>query len=149
MSLRIALVDDHAQFRINLKLLLQRQGFEVVMDCEGGLQGLQTLARLVPADFPDVVVMDVAMPGMSGQEATRRVMANWPHARVLALSMHDDTLVMSAMASAGALGYLCKDASLPELLQAVHNVAVGRRHFPEMRDRAELGAASPPRPPVF
>ncbi|HET7792831.1 MAG TPA: response regulator transcription factor [Rhizobacter sp.] len=119
MSLRIALVDDHAPFRACVRQLLAQHGFEVVAECDEGTQLLDALART----RPDVVVLDVSMPGMDGPQTARHLRAHHPGVRIVALSMHDDPRVVAAMAAAGAQAYLRKDDALPDLPRVLHKLA--------------------------
>ncbi len=123
MTLRILLVDDHAALRRSLARLLERQPTHPLVteaaDGEGALARLATLAAGPPSDFPQLMLIDVDMPGIGGIEATRRARATYPRLRVLAMSMHDDPLLVDAMAAAGASGYVRKDEPLDHLLRAI------------------------------
>ena len=121
-SLRIMVVDDHDLFRSGLRRLLDEQdGIAVVADARRGDEAV-TLARDLR---PDVVVMDVNMPGMTGVEATRRVLEASPRTAVVMLTVtHDDSAVIDAVI-AGAAGYLLKDAHLPEIVRAIRAAAAG------------------------
>ena len=120
-QLRVVVVDDQELFRSGLVTLLERNGMSVVGQAGLGAEGI----RLVTELHPDVVLMDLNMPGMSGVEATRRLAAEAPHTRVLVLSvMGDDSHVMEALL-AGASGYLLKDASLEQILDGVRAAARG------------------------
>jgi DNA-binding NarL/FixJ family response regulator len=118
---RVLLVDDHDLFRTGLRNLLEEQGVQVVGEAENGTDGL----RLVREAAPDVVVMDLNMPGISGVEATRQISMVAPLTRVLVLTISDqDADVMDAI-MAGACGYLLKDASIVELMHGIQAAAVG------------------------
>jgi DNA-binding NarL/FixJ family response regulator len=120
-QLRVVVVDDQELFRSGLVTLLERHGISVVGQAGLGAEGIRLAAEL----HPDVVLMDLNMPGMSGVEATRRLAAAAPHARVLVLSvMGDDGHVMDALL-AGASGYLLKDASLEQIIAGVRAAARG------------------------
>lgn len=120
MALRVLLVDDHHLFRAGLRGLLEEEGFEVD-DAESGAAAVER-ARAQP---PDVVVMDMHMPGLSGVEATPRVLAVAPSARVLMLTVaSDDAAVLDAV-RAGASGYLLKDAELDAISGAIRIAAAG------------------------
>jgi DNA-binding NarL/FixJ family response regulator len=117
----VLLVDDHTVVRQGLRALIKsEEDIEVVGEAENGRQAV-TLAQKTP---PDVVVMDVAMPELNGIEATRRLTASVPHTRVIALSMHKDSVYVREILRAGARGYLLKDADKDELVRAI--VAVER-----------------------
>jgi DNA-binding NarL/FixJ family response regulator len=114
-------VDDHDLFRTGLRNLLEAEGLDVVGDAADGGEAV----RLVHETQPDVVVMDLHMPGMDGVEATRQIAHSAPLTRVLTLTISaDDDDVLNAIL-AGACGYILKDASLPELLRGIHAAARG------------------------
>jgi DNA-binding NarL/FixJ family response regulator len=120
-ELRVVLVDDHDLFRAGLRDLLEAQGLTVVGEAATGEDGV----RLAGTVAPDVVVMDLSMPGISGVEATRQILEQAPLARVVALTISaEDGDVMDAM-MAGACGYLLKDASVEELVTGVRAAAAG------------------------
>src|SRR5881397_438224 len=99
MSIRIILADDHQIVREGRRSLLEKQHrYEVVGEAENGFTTIQLAKRLTP----DVVIMDITMPDMNGFEATRQVLAEVPHARVIALSMHSDKRFVASMLKAGA-----------------------------------------------
>lgn len=119
--LRVLLVDDHELFRVGLRELLEEEGFEVD-DAASGEAGVRRCSTFQP----DVVVMDMNMPGMSGIEATSRVREAHPPAAVLMLTVAaDDARVLEAI-RAGATGYLLKEARLPEIVAGVRAAAAGR-----------------------
>lgn len=120
-SLRILLVDDHELFRVGLRELLEAEGFEVADAASG-----ESALRQCRSVRPDVVVMDMNMPGMSGIEATRGILEAHPAAAVLMLTVAaDDERVLEAI-RAGATGYLLKEARLAEIVAAVNAAAAGR-----------------------
>ena len=123
--IRVLIVDDHAVVRSGLRLLLEREeDIEVVAEAGNAEEGIRA-ARL---EKPDVVLLDVVMPGRSGLEAAPEILDAAKHAQVLVLSMQDDpTYVREAFAS-GASGYLLKEAADAELVQAVRDVAAGGRY---------------------
>ena len=119
--LRVMLVDDHDLFRTGLRNLLEEQGVQVVGEAASGSDAL----RIVREIAPDVVVMDLNMPGMSGVEATRQVTSLAPLTRVVVLTISDqDEDVMNAIL-AGACGYLMKDSSIQDLMQGIRAASVG------------------------
>lgn len=123
MMLRVLLVDDHAVVREGYRRLLERAGGITVV-AEAG--DADEAYRLFCESTPDVVVMDITLPGASGIEVTRRILAREPAACVLVFSMHEDALFASRALQAGARGYVTK-ASAPEVLvEAVSAVAAGR-----------------------
>jgi DNA-binding NarL/FixJ family response regulator len=120
-SVRVLLVDDHDLFRTGLRNLLQEQGVHVVGEAAAGHEALQGVRELAP----DVVVMDLNMPGMTGVEATRQIVGVAPLTRVLVLTISDqDGDVMDAIL-AGACGYLLKNASIHELMLGIRAAALG------------------------
>jgi DNA-binding NarL/FixJ family response regulator len=119
--LRVLLVDDHDLFRTGLRNLLEEQGVQVVGEAASGADAL----RIVREIAPDVVVMDLNMPGISGVEATREITSIAPLTRVVVLTISDqDDDVMDAIV-AGACGYLVKDSSIEELMRGITAAAVG------------------------
>jgi len=120
------LADDHQIMREGLKSLLAgEKGLDVVGEASDGRDAVE----LTEALRPDVVVMDIGMPGLGGIEATRRIRAETPGARVLALSMHRDRRFIAGMFGAGASGYLLKDAAYEELVCAVRAVDAGKTYL--------------------
>jgi two-component system invasion response regulator UvrY len=128
----VMLVDDHALVRMGFRMLLADAQVEVVAEAGDGEQACQ----LYPRVRPDVVVMDLSMPGMGGMEAVRRLLAQDPKARVLALSAHEDTAHPRRVLRAGALGYLAKRSAPEALIEAVRTVARGDRYIDAETARA-------------
>jgi len=120
--IRVMLVDDHALVRMGFRMLLADADVEVVAEADTGEQACADYARV----RPDVVVMDLSMPGMGGLEAVRRLLAQDPKARILALSAHEDTAHPRRVLRAGALGYLAKRSAPEALIAAVTAVAANR-----------------------
>jgi two-component system response regulator NreC len=119
---RILLVDDHTVVRHGFRMILDAQpDMEVVGEASNGREAVSEAGRLTP----DVVVMDVTMPELNGIEATRRIGESVPRARVLALSMHKDSVYVREILRAGARGYLLKDAPQDDLVTAVRALARG------------------------
>ncbi len=124
--IRVLLADDHAVVRTGFRLLLQSLAeVSVVGEAASGEIACQLYAELVP----DVLVLDLAMPGMGGLEALKRIRAHHAQARVLALSAHDDAVHARRALQAGALGFLSKRSAPEALLEAVTTVAAGRRYL--------------------
>jgi two-component system, NarL family, invasion response regulator UvrY len=123
--IRVMLVDDHALVRMGFRMLLADAQVEVVCEAGSGEQACQEYTSVKP----DVVVMDLSMPGMGGLEATRRLLAQDPKARILALSAHEDTAHPRRVLRAGALGYLAKRSAPDALIVAVTAVARGERYL--------------------
>ncbi len=118
---RVLLVDDHDLFRTGLRNLLEEQGVQIVGEAATGSDAIRQVRELAP----DVVVMDLNMPGISGVEATRQITSIAPLTRVVVLTISDqDADVMDAII-AGACGYLLKDSSIQELMRGINAAAVG------------------------
>ena len=125
-NIRILLVDDHAVVRQGFRMILAAQeDMEIVGEAGNGREAIAKAAEL----HPDVVVMDVAMPELNGIEATRRLAETSPHTRVLALSMHKDSVYVREILRAGARGYLLKDSIDVDFLTAVRAVARGEGYL--------------------
>ena len=122
--IRVMLVDDHALVRMGFNMLLANAQIEVVAEAGSGEQACLDYAKA----RPDVVVMDLSMPGMGGLEALRRLLAQDPTARVLVLSAHEDTAHPRRALRAGARGYLAKRSAPDALISAVRAVARGERY---------------------
>ena len=120
-AIRVMLVDDHALVRMGFRMLLADARITVVAELGSGEQACAEYTR----HQPDVVVMDLAMPGMGGLEAVRRLLAQDPQARILVLSAHEDTAHPQRVLRAGALGYLSKRSAPETLITAVQAVAAG------------------------
>lgn len=126
MTIRIVLVDDHAVVRDGLAALFARlEGFEVVGEAATGEDAI----RQVQAVRPDIVLMDVRMPGMDGVEATRQLTMVAPECAVLMLTMYDDDATVFGAMKAGARGYLLKDAGHEEVANALRSVVGGQAVF--------------------
>ena len=124
--IRILLADDHAVVRQGFKMILGAQAdMEIVGEAGNGREAVELAEQLQP----DMVVMDVAMPELNGIEATRRLAAILPHTRVLALSMHKDSVYVREILRAGARGYLLKDSVAADLVAAVRAVAGGEGYL--------------------
>ena len=144
-GLRVVVVDDHPVFRQGLRTLLEDLGVEVVAEAGDGEEGV----RVALEHRPDVVLMDLQMPGVSGVEATRALTAQLPDVRVVVLTMLDDDQAVFAAVQAGAMGYLLKGAGQEEISRALASVAAGQAVYgPEVARRLRsfftAGPASTP-----
>ncbi len=136
------LVDDHNVVRAGLGAVLTSEGFEVVGEARSGEECLSVLRTLFggpPDGHPNIVVMDLMMPGMGGIEATHRIKEAWPALNVLVLTMNDDRAYLRDAFRVGASGYVMKDAIEEEFVDATKVVASGGRYL-HPRLMAELGA---------
>jgi DNA-binding NarL/FixJ family response regulator len=123
MTIRVLLADDHKIVRDGLRVLIERcHDMQVIAETEDGRKALQ-LAR---KHKPDVVIMDISMPGLNGIDATRHILEEVPGAKVIALSMHSDKQFVDGMLRAGAVGYLLKDCAADELIQCIRIVLSDR-----------------------
>ena len=126
MTTRILLADDHELFRQGLRSLLEKHAhLEVVGEAHDGRAAVALTEEL----HPDLVIMDITMPGLNGVEATRRIIAGASGARVLALSMHSSRRFMAEVLKAGASGYMLKECAVAELILAVRTVTSGRSYL--------------------
>ncbi|HJQ74603.1 MAG TPA: response regulator transcription factor [Gaiellaceae bacterium] len=124
-AIRVVIVDDHTLVRSGLRLLLEAEDGFVVEDEGGDAEAAVRLARL---HKPDVILLDVVLPGRTGTEAAPEILDAAPDARILILSMQDDPSYVRQAFAAGASGYLLKEAADDDLVQAVREVASGRRY---------------------
>ncbi|MBU1365836.1 MAG: response regulator [Gammaproteobacteria bacterium] len=142
---RVLLADDHAMVRLGFRCLLEGAGATVVGEAENGESAVRLYAEL----NPDVVVMDVSMPGIGGLAALERLLVWDAKAKVLMLSAHNDDIVPVRALRLGARGYLCKRAAPEEFLRAVGQVAGERRYLdPELAQAVALAQLSGSSNPV-
>jgi len=119
MTIRILIVDDHSITREGLKVLLNKmENFEVVAEAENGRIAVSLCRKLEP----DVVVMDINMPDLNGVDAARQILADYPHIRIIALSMYSDRSYVKGMLKSGVAGYLLKNCAFEELSSAIQTV---------------------------
>ena len=122
MTIRVLLVDDHAVVRTGLHMLLgQEEDIEIVGEAGSGREALNSIEQLQP----DLVLMDIGLPDMTGIEVTRQIKQKWPGIAVVALTIHDDEEYFFQMLQAGANGYVPKRAAPEELLTALRTAAEG------------------------
>jgi two-component system, NarL family, response regulator NreC len=125
-KIRVLLADDHAVVRAGFRMILAAQSnIEIIGEASNGREAVEMAER----SQPDVVVMDVTMPELNGIEATRRLGQSTPRTRILALSMHKDSVYVREILKAGARGYLLKDALDKDLVAAVEAVARGEGYL--------------------
>lgn len=123
---RIVIADDHSIVRDGLRAMLAKVAdIEVIGEADNGADAVAMVAELKP----DIIVMDIGMPGLNGIEATKRITASDSNTRVVALSMHSERQYVSEMLRAGASGYLLKDSAFEELVDALHAVAEGETYL--------------------
>ncbi len=125
--IKVMLVDDHAVVRMGFKMLLESASdIKIIAEAENGEQAIKQYVE----HRPDVVVMDITMPGIGGLEAIERIMAKDNTARILVLSAHEDSVHPKRVLNAGAMGYLTKRSAAEELIKAIRTVA-GRKMYLE------------------
>jgi DNA-binding NarL/FixJ family response regulator len=140
---RVVVADDHALFRYGLKAMLANaEGFEVVGEAATGEEVVEKVASLQP----DIILMDIQMPGINGIEATRRVLERDPSIGVVVVTMFEDDDSVFAAMRAGARGYVLKGADAEEVLKVVAAVAGGEAHFGPEIARRLMGFFSAPKP---
>ncbi|UCE64871.1 MAG: response regulator transcription factor [Nitrospirota bacterium] len=126
MSIHILLVDDHKIFREGIRALLEKEpNFVVVGEAQDGREAVE----LAKEKRPDIVIMDVSMPRLSGPEATRQIIAACPDVRIVCLSMFAEQRFITAALEAGAKGYVLKDCSWEEVAQAIQAVHDGQTYL--------------------
>lgn len=126
MSKRILLVDDHKILRDGLRSLLENHlGYRVVGEAEDGKSAIQLARKLKP----EVVIMDISLPDITGIEASKEIIKTSPTVKIIALSMHSDKRFVSDMLRAGASGYLLKDCAFEELQEAIETVSADGKYI--------------------
>jgi CheY-like chemotaxis protein len=129
--IRVMLVDDHKVMRQGLiSIITDKPGIEVAGEAASGEEAVELAIRLIP----DVIIMDISMPGMDGTEATRRIKAENPEIRVIGLSMYADESMSQKMREAGADGFVSKSESSSRILKAIYEVA-GERYSPGLNKK--------------
>jgi two-component system, NarL family, response regulator NreC len=126
MAMKILLVDDHEIMREGVCALLRKYpDMDVVGQAADGRMAVDMVREL----RPDVVIMDIGMPNLNGIEATRQMITENPHLKVMALSTHSDGSVVAKMIKAGATGYMLKESAFSELLDGLHTMAEGKTYL--------------------
>jgi len=125
-QINVMLVDDHAVVRMGFKMLLESASdIKVVAEAENGEAAIKAYVEYKP----QVVVMDITMPGMGGLEAIERILAKDSNAKILVLSAHEDSVHPKRVLNAGAMGYLTKRSAAEELIKAIRTVAGGKKYL--------------------
>jgi DNA-binding NarL/FixJ family response regulator len=139
-SLRVLLADDHATVRHGLKLMIDSQpDMKVVAEASDGASAIQ----LAEAARPDVIVMDISMPGMNGLVATRKLKELYPSTAIVTLTRHGDDAYLQELLRAGVSGYVLKQSAHTELLQAIRAAAAGGQYLdPALTARVTAGFLS-------
>lgn len=134
--IRVLLVDDHDLVRMGInRLLSDASGIEVIGEAGSGEEAIEQVKKLKP----NVILMDVKMPGMGGLEATKRILRIDPDVKIMAVTVYGDEPYPSRVLQAGAVGYMTKGASADEMVQAIRIVNVGRRYIsPEVAQQLAL-----------
>ena len=125
-QIRVLLADDHAMVRQGLRLLIEKQpDIELVFEAKDGCEAVKNVRELLP----EVVIMDLSMPNLNGIEATRQIVNEFPHIKVIALSIHSNNRFVADMLEAGASGYVLKECLFEELVQAIRIVKEGKNYL--------------------
>ena len=144
--MRVLVADDHSLFRDGLVSLLEAAGLEVVAQVGDGAAALEAALRL----RPDVVLMDITMPGMNWLEALHRIRAEWPEAQVVMLTASDDETSLFEAVEAGARGYLLKSLNADEFVEMLHGLGRGEAAMTRQTTaRLLAGLAQPSHPPLY
>lgn len=125
------LVDDHSIVRDGIRLLLEQvEGLTIIDEANDAEDALEKLkGRQTTGTLPDIILMDISMPGLSGIQATQIITKHYKSIRVLMLSMHNNEDYILRSVEAGAYGYILKDSSSEEMIKAIQNVATGEKYF--------------------
>lgn len=126
MNIRIAIADDHPLVSQGLKSLIENQADITLVGVAENGEDLLSILRLMPVD---VALVDLDMPVKNGIDATKEIVLNFPATRVIILTMHDEKAMIKQLMELGAFGYLLKNCGQEELLLAIRNVAMGKKHF--------------------
>jgi two-component system, NarL family, invasion response regulator UvrY len=138
-KISIILVDDHAIVRAGFRMLLAATDhIEIIAEAERG----EAACQLYLEKIPDVVVLDLSMPGIGGLECTRRIRSRDPHAKILVFSVHDEDVYVSRAIAAGAKGYITKSSAPEILVDAIQLIAAGGLYIEPGLDKAYPGLAS-------
>jgi two-component system, NarL family, response regulator NreC len=131
VNIRIVLVDDQTILRKGIRSLFEnRKGYEIVGEAVDGNEAIALAKKLVP----DIIMMDITMPGMNGFDATQRITSDIPLIKIIILSVHSDKRFIEKAIASGAMGYIRKDCEFDELLTAIHAVISGKRYIGRFPD---------------
>lgn len=151
-GVRILLVDDHTVVRSSLGMLLKSHGAIIVGEAEDGKSAIAKAYEL----HPDIILMDITLPDMDGIEVTRKICADWPEAKVLALTMHSEDVYLVPFLEAGGVGYVRKSAADRDVLSAINTLLSGDTFISAggleallRQHRPSTGDPQPPRPDVL
>lgn len=135
--IKILIIDDHELVRTGLRMILEEvSDFQVVGEVKSGEDGL----RFCRKNAPDIVLMDVNMPGIGGLEATKQIVRLSENTRVICLSMHTENPIPAKVMSMGAFGFVTKDAEPQEMILAIHKVAAGQKYIaPDIAQQIAIG----------
>lgn len=124
--INVMLVDDHGLVRDGIKRLLNDVvGITVTAEAESGEQAIKQVRK----HAPDVILMDISMPGIGGLEATRKITRSMPEVKVIAVTIHDDDPFPARLLEAGAAGYVTKGCDVREIISAIHSVYAGKQYI--------------------
>lgn len=138
-KIKVLLVDDHAVVRAGFRMLLTTEpGIDVIAEAERG----EMACQLYLDKRPDIVVMDLSMPGIGGLESIRRIRQREPTAKILVFSVHDEQVYIQRALTAGAQGYICKNSAPALLIEAIKTIASGKRYL-ENSPGDQTGAPNP------
>ena len=136
-GIKIILVDDHKLLRDGLRNIIeQKSNMHVIGEASDGREAIKICSKILP----DVVVIDVAMPGLNGVEATKQIMKECPKIKIIGLSMHSSKQFIQGMFKAGAYGYLLKDGDSDELITAITTVMENKKYLSKDIDQEYLSA---------
>lgn len=141
MSIKVIVVDDHDLVRVGIaKMLAEVEGIDVAAEASSGEEAIQLARNLTP----DVILMDVKMPGIGGIEATKKLARQCPESKVVAVSALDDNPFPSRLLKAGAVGYITKGAELTEVVTAIKHAVAGKRYLsPSVATQMALDSIDP------
>lgn len=139
--IKIILVDDHELVRTGIRRILEDvDGFTILAEAKSGEDAVQLCRK----NAPDVILMDVNMPGIGGLEATKKIVRMSESTRVICLSMHTESPIPMQVMEAGAYGFLTKDAEPDEVIRAIHKVAAGQKYVDsDVANSIAIGRLSP------